>query len=194
MLDTSARAYFQPLIAYVAHHFQALKISPNVVTGMAFVTGIAATLAFGTGFSLLSLMLLWFSGLLDAVDGTLARMTKRVSPLGTLFDLISDRVVEVTFIIATALRFPESQLVCVFLMGAIIFSFSIFLVVGILVRNESQKSFHYQAGLAERTETFIVFSLIILMPQYAREIFYGFTVMIVFTGAQRFCEALRFFK
>ena len=207
MLDSRARRFVQPAIEGVAKVLHSLGVSPNAATGAAFITGLLAVTAYGAGFSRSALALLWFSGLADTVDGTLARFSQRVSPLGTLFDLLSDRVVEGAFVMATALLFPESRLACVLLLASIIFSFSIFLIVGMLSekterekteenakRNGIEKSFYYQAGLAERTETFLVFSLVILWPEHAAPLFYLFAAMIVFTGFQRFFEACRYLK
>jgi phosphatidylglycerophosphate synthase len=196
MLDSSARHFVQPAIDRGARIFHSLGVSPNAATGVAFATGLLAVLAYAYGFSLFALSLLWISGFFDVTDGTLARLSGRVSPLGTLFDLLGDRLVEAAFIVATALLFPESRLACVLLLASIIFSFSIFLIVGMLSEKAEKmgKSFYYQAGLAERTETFIVFSLVILWPEYSAHLFYLFAAMIVFTGCQRFREACGYLK
>ncbi len=202
MLDSRARRFVQPLIGRAALFLHSWGVTPNAATGAAFVTGLLAVAAYGMTYPLTALALLWLSGFLDAADGTIARLAGRMSPLGTLFDLLGDRLVEVAFIVATALRFPESRLSCVLLLGSIVFSFSIFLIVGMLSekterdakRNGVGKSFYYQAGLAERTETFLVFSLVILWPAYAAQFFYLFAAMIVFTGGQRFREACGYLK
>ena len=196
MLDSGARGFVQPVVERAARLFHSHGVSPNAVTGMAFVTGLLTTAAYAAGRSFFALGLLWISGFLDVTDGTLARISGRVSPLGTLFDLLGDRVVEAVFIVATALVFPESRLACVLLLASIIFSFSIFLIVGMLSEKaeKSGKSFYYQAGLAERTETFIIFSLVILWPEHVESLFYVFTAIIVFTGCQRFHEAYRYLK
>ena len=196
MLDSSARSFVQPVIEKVARLLHLRGISPNAVTGAAFATGLLAAAAYAADFSRSALALLWLSGFLDVTDGTVARFSGRVSPLGTLFDLVGDRVVEAAFIVATAALFPESRFACVLLLASVVFSFSVFLIVGMLSekKEKTEKSFYYQAGLAERTETFIVFSLVILWPEYAAPLFYLFTAMIVFTGCQRFREACGYLK
>lgn len=189
MLDTHARSFVQPVIERAARHLSAWGVTPNAATSVAFATGLFAAAAFGLAFPKTALVLLWLSGFLDTVDGTLARLTGRTSPLGTLFDLVADRVVEVAFIVAAALRVPDSRLACVFLLGSIVFSFSVFLIVGMLSEKQGEKSFYYQAGLAERTETFLIFSAAIVLPDRVSFIFYLFAAAIIFTGAQRLREA-----
>lgn len=193
MLDSHARKYMQPCFNKLAEMLIAFKVTPQQVTILALVVGLLSSLLFYFDFRFVALLFLWFSGLLDVLDGTIARMTKLTSPFGTLLDLLFDRLVEMVFIITIALRFPATQMACIFLLCSIIFSFSIFLTVGAISSKKSEKTFYYQAGLAERAETFIVFSLIILFPLYTLAFLYVFTGMIIFTGGQRFLEAYRYF-
>lgn len=193
MLDTHFRHIAQPLFEHCAEFMERRGWRPLPVTCAALVTGLLTALTFGLGGTLVPLALLWLSGLLDVLDGTLARRTGTTSPFGALCDLLFDRLVEMAVIVAAALRFPDSRLACVLLLCSIIFCFSIFLIVGNLSARTSEKAFYYQAGLTERTETFIIFSAVILMPQYTTEIFLLFATLVVFTGCQRFREAMRFF-
>jgi phosphatidylglycerophosphate synthase len=193
MLDSGARKYVQPLFTSIAKKLAKLNITPCQITVVALVLGLAGSISFYYDVRLGALALLWISGFMDVLDGSVARVTDRISPFGMLMDLIFDRLVEMAFIIVVALKFLETRLSCVFLLCSIIFSFSIFLTVGAVVEKETEKSFYYQAGLAERTETFIIFSLVILLPPYTIGLLYAFTAMIVFTGCQRLVEAYRYF-
>lgn len=193
MLDTHFRYLIQPLFERCAEFLERRGWRPLPVTCAALVTGLLAALGFGLGCTVVPLLLLWVSGFLDVVDGTLARRLNASSPFGALCDLLFDRIVEMAVILAAALRFPDSRLACVLLLCAIIFCFSIFLIVGNLSVKESTKAFYYQAGLTERTETFIIFSMVLLMPNYTTEIFVVFAALVLFTGVQRFREAMRFF-
>lgn len=193
MLDTHFRHLAQPLFESMAKMLEHMGWRSLPVTCAALVAGLLAALTFGLGHTALPMVLLWLSGLLDALDGTLARRTGTTSPFGALCDLLFDRMVEMAVILAAALRFPDSRLACVVLLCAILFCFSIFLIVGNLSTRQAEKAFYYQAGLTERTETFIIFSMVILMPQYTTEIFLIFSALVVFTGCQRFLEAMRLF-
>ncbi len=61
--------------------------------------------------------------------------------------------------------------------------------MGALADQKGVKSFYYQAGMMERTEGFIGFTLMILLPQYMVWISTIMATLIVFTGLQRFNEA-----
>lgn len=50
---------------------------------------------------------------------------------------------------------------------------------------------HYDVGLAERTETFIVFSLMILFQKYTYIILMSFNGIIFLTGFIRFFRIIR---
>lgn len=193
MLDTHARKYCQPCLSRLAQGLIALGLRPNTVTVMALATGLGGALALYQQQAVLALTLLWLSGLADVLDGTMARLTGESSPFGAFMDLIFDRIVEMCYILAIIIPVPELALPAVYLLCSIIFSFSIFLASGALVGKKSEKAFYYQAGLAERTETFLIFSLIIVFPEFAMLLLNLFTAMIVFTGGQRFYEVYRYF-
>jgi CDP-diacylglycerol--glycerol-3-phosphate 3-phosphatidyltransferase len=189
MLDTNARKYVQPLIKKFAMIFVKLKMSANQVTVLALLIGLLpAVIFYYFDNAILAVAVLWLSGLLDAVDGTIARITNTSSPFGTIMDLVFDRVVEISLIVCFALKF-EPSIVLIILEASIILSMTIFLSVGAASNKKSEKSFHYQAGIAERTEGFIFFSLAMLFPTYLNQILLVFTALILITALQRFFEA-----
>ncbi|HBV67351.1 MAG TPA: CDP-alcohol phosphatidyltransferase family protein, partial [Clostridiales bacterium] len=54
-----------------------------------------------------------------------------------------------------------------------------------------KKSFHYQAGLMERTEGFFMFTLMILLNIYMRQITFIYALLIAFTVFQRLKESIK---
>ncbi len=194
MLDTRARKKVEFIFDMGAKFFVNLGMTPTQVTVIAMVTGILAAVLFYFGFEVLSVAALWFSGYLDAVDGNMARRMNRSTKLGTLMDILFDRMVEVSIIIAIALRFQDAALAMVILSVSIIISMTIFLTTGALAENTGKKSFRYQAGLMERTEGFIMFTLIILFPVYATQLGFLFAALIAFTAVQRFLDAFKILR
>ena len=140
--------------------------------------------------------MLWLSGFLDAVDGSMARQSKTSSSWGTVLDVTFDRVVEAGILVALALRHPEPNVLILFLLLAIsiIFTMTIFLTVGALSEKESYKSFYYQPGLAERTEGFILFSLLVLFQSHLVFWTIIFIGVEITTGIQRLLEARKILK
>lgn len=194
MLDTHGRKYVQPLFNKAADGLIKLKLSPIHVTLIAFLIGLVSNVVLYLGYYLVAVLLLWLSGLFDVLDGTIARKTGQSSDLGAFLDITFDRMVEIGIIIALALSDPSLSTMLVFLASSIVITMTIFLTVGNFAENRGKKSFYYQAGVAERTEGFIFFSLMILIPTYRTEIGYVFAAVILFTALQRFIEGIKILK
>ncbi|MGD6816975.1 CDP-alcohol phosphatidyltransferase family protein [Metabacillus sp. 84] len=193
MLDTHGRKYVQPVIEGTASILLKWKLSANQVTGIAFLIGVSSGLFIYLSQPLLAVLVLWLSGFLDAVDGTMARKTKP-SAWGTVLDITFDRVVEISVILGLAAAFPEAQWALLLLSCSIIISMTIFLTVGALSEKQGVKSFYYQAGVAERTEGFILFSLMILLSGQLIWFTLLFFLLEMFTAFQRLFEAKRILK
>ncbi|ARI79020.1 CDP-alcohol phosphatidyltransferase family protein [Halobacillus mangrovi] len=190
MLDTHARKYVQPSIDKTASFFLNKGRTANEITIVALIVGVSTSIFYVLGYPVLAVVMLWLSGFLDAVDGTMARHTK-TSPFGTVMDITFDRVVEIAMIVAIAYVHPEVVFPLLLLSVSIVISMTIFLVVGAVSEKAGIKSFYYQAGVAERTEGFILFSIMLLFPDFllwSTLLFFG---VELFTGIQRFMEAKR---
>jgi phosphatidylglycerophosphate synthase len=194
MLDTHGRKYVEPIIESVANAFINRNISANKVTVLAFVLGISSGGWMLLGQPLIATAVLWISGLLDAVDGAIARKTGTSSSWGALMDITFDRIVELSVIISLAILYPQARLVLIMLTGSIIISMTVFLTVGALSKNTKNKAFYYQAGLAERTEGFIMSSLMMLFSNHIIIITIVYFLAILFTAGQRLREAYELLK
>ncbi len=74
-----------------------LRMSPNLITVISFIVGIAAAASFAQGARwalILGALLLQLSLILDCVDGEVARATHRFSVIGAWLDASTDRVKE----------------------------------------------------------------------------------------------------
>lgn len=193
MLDTYGRSFVQPSIQTTAQFLLNKGLSANQVTVIAFIVGVSASILIYFGMPVLGVIVLWISGFLDAVDGSMARQSKTTTSWGTVLDVTFDRIVETGIIIALALRHPDPKILFLFLILAIsiIFTMTIFLTVGAVSDKKSMKSFYYQPGLAERTEGFILFSLLALFQSQLVFWTIVFIIIEIITGLQRLLEARR---
>jgi CDP-diacylglycerol--glycerol-3-phosphate 3-phosphatidyltransferase len=185
MLDRGLRKKIALIFDAGAVVFEKLHFSPLMVTFLAFALGLAASLVYLLGKPVAAVVLLWISGYLDAVDGTLARRTNRVSNIGSFLDVWFDRVVECCILLSLGLRYPGSAFALLCAALAIVLSMTAFLLTGTLVKNETEKSFFYQAGLMERSEGFIIFSLMWLFPVRLTLLAFLCAGLIFFTACQR---------
>ena len=191
MLDTHARGLVQPFFDLLARVLRRRGIRPLQVTLWSMALGVLAAVSLAAGWTAAFLALLWLSGLLDAVDGTLARLCGTAGKAGALFDIVCDRAVEGCVIVALGLRFPDARLELLVLCAAVILSLTVFLTAAAVLPASSGKSLHYQAGLAERTEGFAFFSLMALCPQQAGGVALFFALVVAATAFQRLRAALR---
>ena len=190
MLDSNGRKYVQPVFDGIARNCLRVGIGANTLTVIGMLVGVAAALLVLTEHTVAGFAVLWLSGMIDAADGTLARMTKP-SPLGAILDITFDRVVEVAIILALAYNHPDARFLLVLLAGIIAIAMSLFLSIGAAVANQSVKSFHYAPGLGERTEAFICLTLMILDGERLALWTWVFIGVIAFTMAQRLYHAWR---
>lgn len=186
MLDTHARKYVNPIIELGAEFLLKLKLTPNNVTILALLLGVSTSIFLYFDMQIIAVTLLWVSGYLDAVDGAMARRSNSASSFGTLLDIVSDRIVEVSIVLVLGLKFVDVRYNLIVLTVCILMSMTIFLTVGALSEKKGVKSFYYQAGVAERSEGFIFFSLMILIPSYLGIITNIFSILIIITAIQRF--------
>lgn len=186
MLDTHARKYVNPIIELGAEFLLKLKLTPNNVTILALLLGVSTSIFLYFDMQIIAVTLLWVSGYLDAVDGAMARRSNSSSSFGTLLDIVSDRIVEVSIVLVLGLKFVDVRYNLIVLTVCILMSMTIFLTVGALSEKKGVKSFYYQAGVAERSEGFIFFSLMILIPSYLGIITNIFSILIIITAIQKF--------
>lgn len=190
MLDTHARRFVDPILDRIAGALHRAGLTANAVTVAAMVVGLCAATCVAANWVWTGIALLWLSGLLDAVDGALARITG-ASAFGAILDITFDRVVEVGVIAAIAWGHAEARFLLVILAGVIAIAMSLFLSIAAALRNRSTKSFHYAPGLGERTEAFICLSLMIAGANHLMAWTVLFIGVIVYTMAQRLRHAGR---
>lgn len=191
MLDTYGRKYMDRYFNHTANFLLNLNLKPTQITVMALILGIVASINYYYGNIFISTLFLWISGYLDAVDGAMARKSKSITKTGTLLDIFFDRVVELAFIVIFALKHKNAVFALLCLACSIVMSMSVFLTSGMLIENTGKKSFHYQAGLMERTEGFIMFTIMIVFNAFMKQITFIYAALIIFTAFQRLTESIK---
>jgi phosphatidylglycerophosphate synthase len=78
----------------VARTVAATRLTPNQVTALGFVLNVIAAVLVGYGLFIAGAVVMLLGGVLDLVDGALARLTKRATPFGSVFDAVMDRYAE----------------------------------------------------------------------------------------------------
>lgn len=194
MIDSYFRTPYQStIINPLLPRLMQSKLSPNFYTGLSLFFGILITPSLALGAPILGFVLLLLSGFLDTIDGSLARAKGQATPKGAVFDIFSDRAVEVSIILGLFLINPEERgLLCLLMLGSAFLCVTTFLVVGIFVQNEGEKGFHYSAGIMERSEAFFFFSLMILLPSLFIPLAWLFSCLVTLTAIIRMRQFSQF--
>ncbi len=85
-----------------ARFFHALRLTPNAVSLLGFGLAVAAAGLVGFGWLFAGGIVFLSGGLLDALDGALARLTGKASPFGALLDSVLDRLSEAALFVGLA--------------------------------------------------------------------------------------------
>ena len=187
MIDSYFRKNYQdyfvePLAKKLAGH----KVSPQVVTAIAFACGIATIPLLYCHTIIWAVSMLLCSGYCDTLDGSIARCNRQATAHGAVFDIVSDRVVEFSIILGLYLYSPETRaLETLLMLGSILICVTSFLVVGIFTPNDSEKSFHYSPGIMERAEAFCFFLAMMLFEGAFSYLAIAFTLLVALTALIR---------
>ncbi len=99
---------FPELLSPVAAWLIRLGVRPNTITSTSAIVVIGAGAAFGLGLPRLAAAWVLFSGLLDVLDGQVARSGGMVSTFGAFFDSTLDRIGEAVLMAGIAVYFQTA--------------------------------------------------------------------------------------
>ncbi|MEP6623826.1 MAG: CDP-alcohol phosphatidyltransferase family protein [Acidimicrobiia bacterium] len=91
MLDGRLRATVSRGLTPIGQGFERAGIGPDSLTLLGLVCSVATALLIGSGHLLWATLALSLSGLVDLLDGLVARSSGRASPRGAFFDSVMDR-------------------------------------------------------------------------------------------------------
>jgi CDP-diacylglycerol--glycerol-3-phosphate 3-phosphatidyltransferase len=161
-----------------------LKLSPNWFTTLSLLVGAASGACYGKGYLRWGGTLVLLCGLLDTLDGKVARATNRVTRFGALYDSTLDRYAEVIAFFGMAFYFVAHQqllvsvAICVALAGSLMVSY-------VRARAEGL-GFECKVGLMQRPERLVLVGIGSLVHQYALVVaIFVIAVLSNFTAGQR---------
>lgn len=197
MLDTAARRALAPMLNSTATRLSAGGISALSLTVVGWLFGIGACVAAASGWWVLALILWLANRLMDGLDGPVARQ-KGATELGGFLDIVADFSIYAGFIVGVAIAVPQARLACVVLLTTYYLSGAAFLALSSLLERRHQqgdgRSLQFVGGVAEGTETVIVYALICLLPTQAESIVWIFALAVAVTAIQRVVFAVRILK
>lgn len=200
MLDGWGRRRLDPVLDRLAAALSAAGVGANSITIAACVLGLAAAGAIALGWLWLGLALILVSRLGDGLDGAVAKI-RGASDLGGYLDITLDFVFYGAIPVGFALLDPQANALAA---AVLIFSFyvngSTFLAYAIMAEKRKlasdargPKSLFFTTGLAEATETLIVFVAWCVLPQWFAPLAYAFAALTFYTALSRIVLAWRAF-
>ncbi len=207
MFDARLRQTLGPILDLVAARLDRPGITPDRLTVLALVTGLASAVTAATQLWWWALVLWLVSRLLDGLDGPLARRrfraaeTTATSPVaGGFLDITADFVVYGSTVLGVAIGATAAYgadwqpfaavLLAYYVNGTAFLAFS-----SAAERSSHQiddgRSFSFLGGLAEGAETIAVHALWLILPEHASVIAIGWSVVVALSGAQRILTGYR---
>lgn len=179
LLDTTARGLLR------------IGLTANRLSHAALALGLTSALLFYLQLGWWAFGVLLVSGLLDAVDGRVARLGAGSTTWGGVLDLTYDRIVEAAVLLGIALPHPEWHQPALVLAATWYVNLCVFLAIGAASDRHPEKLIAYPPGLLERTEALIFAFVVVALPSLAPAAGYLYAALELVTAAQRFLHGRR---
>jgi len=198
MLDRQVRRALSPSLDAVGRRAAAMGIRPGAVTAAGLGLGAGACVAAAFRLWPLALVLWLANRAADGLDGPIAR-AHGATDCGGFFDIVADFTIYGGFVVGVAIGVPSARLACVVLLFTYYVSGTAFLALSSLLerrkaRGADERSLQFVGGLAEGTETVIVYVLFCLIPGSAEWIAWGFAIAVAITALQRIVTGARLLR
>jgi len=199
MLDARMRQMLAPVLAGAGARLAAAGVPAAALTGVGWAAGAGACAATALHAWPAALGLWLANRLLDGLDGPTARAAGKATEAGGFLDIVADFSVYAGIVLGLAVAVPGARLACVALLTAYYVSGTAFLALSSLAERRGaplgdERSLRFIGGLAEGTETVVVYALLFLLPGQATVIAWAFAAAVAVTAAQRVIAGLRLLR
>jgi len=192
MLDKHIVPVLKAPLVRVAQLVDKSGLRPDQVTVLGFVLGIGCVVALSVESYGLALWLLVLNRLFDGIDGELARL-REPTDAGGYLDITLDFIFYAIFPLGFAFADPAANaLPAAVLIASFVGTGASFLAFSSMANKHkiahprfAYKGFYYLDGLAEGTETIILFVLMCLFPAHFALMAWVFTAICVVTALNR---------
>ena len=199
MLDVRMRQMLTPLLAGAGARLAAAGVPAAALTAAGWAAGAGACAATALHAWPAALGLWLANRLLDGLDGPTARAAGKATEVGGFLDIVADFSVYAGIVLGLAVAVPGARLACAALLTAYYISGTAFLALSSLAERRGvplgdERSLRFIGGLAEGTETVIVYALLLLLPADTTVIAWAFAAAVAVTAAQRVIAGVRLLR
>ncbi|MEP3050874.1 MAG: CDP-alcohol phosphatidyltransferase family protein [Erythrobacter sp.] len=200
MFDAKLRPLIDPPLNRLGAALASWGITANMLTFGGLAMGLSGAFAIAYGQLGWGLALILANRLLDGLDGAVARV-RGPTDLGGYFDIVADFAFYVSIPLGFGIYNPDYTLAALVLVASFVLTGVSFLAFATIAAKRDQetaahgrKSFFYSTGLAEGTETILVFCGMTIFPQWFVPIALVYAALCVVTVFQRSALAAIQFK
>ncbi len=199
MFDDVLRAFKDRALAPLAA-LLAGRLTPNAISVLACLAGVACAAAAWRGRPVLSVLLWLLNRTLDGLDGAVARQAGAESDLGAYLDILLDFVVYALVPIGIGLARPGGvPLALVVLLATFYVNAASWMFLSALLERSGRGAaaagqrtrVAMPAGLIGGFETIVLYTLALAWPAWAVPLFWTMAALVVVTVLQRFFWARR---
>ncbi len=190
------REKFQKLSIWIGMLFSRLRLSPNQWTMLSFLPAIVSFYFLITEDFFSATFFFGISAFFDLIDGSVARVTGKVTKKGAYLDTVVDRYIE--FIALLALLFvalpsyvlPAYAWIFVYLFGAMMTTYA-----KAAAKEKELVEKELRGGILERTERLIFLFIGILLANFSKQyLVYAIAILAILaniTALQRILAAMK---
>ncbi len=161
----SIKMGFLSIIEPIGNLLIRLQVNPNVFTTVAFSTSILAGYFFATGSLRWGALFVVLSGILDILDGKIARGSNKVTRFGALYDSTLDRYAEIFVFFGVAYHFIRQDMFISSLASCIALGGS--LMVSYVRARAEGLGFSCKVGMIQRPERIVTLGVTAMIHEYA---------------------------
>ena len=170
MFDAAVRRLLQPVLAPVTHVLARAGITPNALSLLGGLLGVASGVFVARGFVWVGVSLWLVSRAVDGLDGNLARISHQTSAFGGYLDITVDIAAYSAMLLGFASIHPEGGWVwSAILVGYLLVTTTTLALSSALERlhatlPDNDRSIQFTPGIAEAGETTLAYLLFALFP------------------------------
>jgi len=199
MIDHPFRSWLANRSNLIIAIYKFLRLTPNGVTILGCLTGLAAAALAANSFFIPALAMWWLGRLMDGTDGIYARHLDKSSNFGGYLDIVCDMAAYSTMIWGFSVSLPDQMNWWIATLILYVLCITSALSFGSMQKPEhmdsrDNRSLKLAAGLAEGGETGIFYTLVLLWPTNAEILCQIWTAILVTTVISRSIVARRELK
>jgi len=190
------RKSLQPILDKIGVLFSSTGLSPNTLSLIGFLITIISSIIFGLNtlqldptinFSAIGSFVLLAGGFFDVIDGSVAKVTKKISRKGSFLDSTLDKIAETIIFLGIAIGGLANPILCLLAVS------SSLLVSYTRSRAETLGIDLSGVGFGERAERILILAVMGLLP-FPHSLEYGVIIVIgisIITIIQRIYKTLK---